>query len=58
MDQRQRRAEAESFDVLGHLIDGELTDWMGRARVVQRRVHDRRFVPFDRFRRIERNRGA
>jgi hypothetical protein len=37
------------FDVLGHLIHAEETDWMVRARVILARGGDRRFPPFDRF---------
>jgi hypothetical protein len=39
-----------AFDVVGHLIDGEETDWMVRARIILGPGSDRRFVPFDRFR--------
>jgi hypothetical protein len=45
------------FDNVGHLIDGEETDWMTRARVVLARGPDPRFEPYDRFRHRERNRG-
>jgi hypothetical protein len=43
------------FDVVGHLIDGEETDWMTRARLILSDNTDKRFVPFDRFRHRERN---
>jgi len=45
------------FDVVGHLIDGELTDWMTRVHVILGPGADRRFEPFDRFRHISRNKG-
>jgi hypothetical protein len=45
------------FDVVGHLIDGEETDWMERARLILSDAPSRRFVPFDRFRHLGRNRG-
>ncbi len=45
------------FDNVGHLIDGEETDWMPRARVILARGPDPRFEPYDRFRHRERNRG-
>ena len=45
------------FDVVGHLIDGELTDWMGRLRTILKQGSNRRFEPFDRFRHISRNKG-
>lgn len=38
------------FDIVGHLIDGEETDWIPRLRIILAQGPDRRFVPFDRFR--------
>jgi hypothetical protein len=43
------------FDVVGHLIDGEETDWMPRARIILARGPDARFEPYDRFRHKARN---
>ena len=43
------------FDVVGHLIDGEETDWMPRARIILSDDADKRFTPYDRFRHRERN---
>ncbi len=43
------------FDVVGHMIDGELADWMTRLQIILRQGADRRFEPFDRFRHISRN---
>jgi len=43
------------FDVVGHLIDGEETDWMTRARIILARGPDLRFAPYDRFRHQRRN---
>jgi hypothetical protein len=37
------------FDVVGHLIDGEETDWIPRARIILARGPDLRFEPYDRF---------
>jgi len=45
------------FDVVGHLIDGEETDWMPRARIILARGADPRFEPYDRFRHRARNVG-
>lgn len=36
-------------DVLGHLIHGEDTDWIPRARVILEHGESRPFEPFDRF---------
>src|SRR6266850_2144055 len=43
------------FDVVGHLIDGEETDWMPRARIILAKDGDRRFERYDRFRHRARN---
>jgi hypothetical protein len=45
------------FDVVGHLIDGEETDWIPRARIILARGPDLRFDPYDRFRHFARNAG-
>lgn len=37
------------FDNLGHLIHGERTDWIPRARIILEQGADRRFAPYDRF---------
>lgn len=38
-----------AFDNVGHLIHGERTDWIPRARIILAQGADRRFEPFDRF---------
>src|SRR5260370_8070220 len=43
------------FDNIGHLIDGEETDWMPRARIILAQGTNRRFEPYDRFRHRARN---
>jgi len=46
------RIEPGSFspvDILGHLIYGELTDWIPRARIILQYQESRPFDPFDRF---------
>jgi hypothetical protein len=37
------------FEVVGHLIHGEHTDWIPRARMILEHGEGRTFVPFDRF---------
>jgi len=46
-----------AFDVVGHLIDGEETDWMSRARIILDQGPDPRFEKYDRFRHWKRNAG-
>jgi hypothetical protein len=43
------------FDVIGHLIDGEETDWIPRARIILSRGPNLHFEPYDRFRHRARN---
>lgn len=38
-----------AFDVVGHLIHGERTDWMPRARMILRFGESKTFEPFDRL---------
>lgn len=38
-----------AFDVVGHLIHGELTDWMPRARMILQSGESQPFPPFDRL---------
>src|SRR2546426_8720899 len=45
------------FDVVGHLIDGEETDWIPRARIILAKGTNLRFEPYDRFRHRARNAG-
>lgn len=44
------------FDVVGHLIHGELTDWIPRARIILEQRGERRFTSFDRFAQFEASR--
>jgi len=45
------------FDVVGHLIDGEETDWIPRARIILAGGPDPVFEPFDRVRHLRLNAG-
>lgn len=38
-----------AFDVVGHLIHGERTDWLPRARIILEHGETRPFEKFDRF---------
>lgn len=37
------------YDVVGHLIHGEKTDWIPRAKIILSDAVDKTFIPFDRF---------
>ena len=45
------------FDVLGHLVHGEKTDWIPRARIILEEGEDRPFDPFDRFAMLDSSKG-
>ena len=45
------------FDVVGHLIHGERTDWIPRARIILEHGPSRAFEPFDRYAQYEASRG-
>jgi len=45
------------FDVVGHLIHGERTDWMPRLRMILEHGEAQPFEPFDRYAHYEASRG-
>ena len=45
------------FDVVGHLIHGERTDWLPRTEIIVREGESRPFPPFDRVAMFEASRG-
>ena len=45
------------FDIIGHLIHGEKTDWIPRAELILSTKDDKLFTPFDRFAQFENSRN-
>ena len=45
------------FDNLGHLIHGERTDWIPRARIILAQGANRTFEPYDRFAQARESQG-
>ena len=45
------------FDVLGHLVHGEKTDWIARMEIILSDAPDKNFAPFDRFAQFEDSKG-
>jgi hypothetical protein len=45
------------FDVIGHLIHGEHTDWIPRAKMILEHGDDRPFEKFDRFAQFQASNG-
>jgi len=46
-----------AFDNVGHLIHGERTDWIPRARIILAQGANRRFEPYDRFAQYRESQG-
>ena len=45
------------FVIVGHLVHGERTDWIPRARIILEQGTDRRFTPYDRFAQFRESEG-
>ena len=45
------------FDVIGHLIHGEKTDWMVRIEIILSERANKEFEPFDRFAQLVKSKG-
>lgn len=45
------------YDIIGHLIHGEKTDWMIRTELILSNESDKTFSPFDRFAQFENSKG-
>lgn len=43
------------YDIMGHLIHGEKTDWMIRIRTILGAADNKLFLPFDRFAQLREN---
>jgi len=56
-----RRNEGEetwsAFDIIGHLVHGERTDWMPRAKMILQFGETKTFEPFDRHAQERENQG-
>ncbi len=46
-----------AYDIIGHLIHGEKTDWIPRMEIILCNKQDKTFVPFDRFAQFENSKG-
>lgn len=46
------------FDILGHFIHGEKTDWIPRAQIILSQEGASRFEPFDRLAQFEASTGS
>lgn len=47
----------KAYDIVGHLIHGEQTDWIQRLEIILEQGESRTFTPFDRFAQFEESKG-
>jgi DinB superfamily len=45
------------FDIVGHYIHGEKTDWIPRMQIILSNDADKTFIPFDRFAQFANSKG-
>lgn len=45
------------YDIVGHLIQGEMTDWIPRMEIILSDQADKTFSPFDRYAQFENSKG-
>lgn len=57
IEQNEGPSTWSAFDIVGHLIHGERTDWIPRAELILGETADKHFVPFDRFAQFEASKG-
>ena len=53
----ERSETFSPYDVVGHLIHGEKTDWRARATMILEHGISKKFVPYDRFAQYEESKG-
>ncbi|KPK80163.1 MAG: hypothetical protein AMS25_09965 [Gemmatimonas sp. SM23_52] len=46
-----------AFDIVGHLIHGDETDWIARLEIILEHGEAETFTPFDRFAQFEKSKG-
>jgi hypothetical protein len=46
-----------AYDIIGHLIHGDITDWLPRAELILSKHGGKKFTPFDRFAQFENSKG-
>ncbi len=46
-----------AFDIVGHLVHGEITDWIPRTKIILESGKEKSFEPFDRFAQFKESEG-
>ena len=56
-DSNEGGASWSPYDIIGHLIHGELTDWVPRTQIILNKEVNSQFEPFDRFAQEKNSKG-
>jgi hypothetical protein len=56
-ESREDKENWAPYDVVGHLIHGEETDWIPRAEIILRQGENRTFDKYDRLAQFEKSKG-
>ncbi len=56
-ESKSDREHWSPYDVIGHLIHGEETDWIPRAEIILQQAVNRPFDPYDRLAQFEKSKG-
>lgn len=57
INKEENRENWGPFDIVGHFIHGEETDWIPRAEIILAQGENPIFEPFDRFAQFEKSQG-
>ncbi|MEO6588760.1 MAG: DinB family protein [Pyrinomonadaceae bacterium] len=57
VNQRENEEIWSVFDIVGHLVHGEITDWIPRAKIILETGKEQAFAPFDRFAQFDESKG-
>ena len=57
VNQKDDEETWSAFDIVGHLVHGEITDWIPRTKVILESGKEKSFEPFDRFAQFNESKG-
>jgi len=55
--QNEGKDSWSAYDIVGHFIQGEKTDWIERTKIILDQNSNKTFVPFDRFAQFKNSKG-
>lgn len=57
VNQKDDEETWSAFDIVGHLVHGEITDWIPRTKIILESGKEQSFTPFDRFAQFKESEG-